>query len=106
MAEFSSPTMAIINNATSVKKIQPFLIHANDGDVLIVYQSAGEAILYRPSNNKLISVGPIYKSHGTSKDTQKIQPATGTGAISSQSKSAPVTKKQAVQNATTSTSSK
>lgn len=55
------PTMAIINNAASVKKTQPFLVNAKDGDVLIVYKNAEEALLYRPSTNKLITVGSITK---------------------------------------------
>jgi len=58
-----APTMVVINNASSAKKIQPFLVNADDGDILIVYKSAGEAILYRPSTNKLISVGPVTKTH-------------------------------------------
>lgn len=53
------PTMATINDATSAKKSQPFLGNAINGDILIVYPTTKEAILYRPSSNKLIAVGPV-----------------------------------------------
>lgn len=53
------PTMATINDAASAKKAQPFLVNAVNGDVLIVFPNAAEALLYRPSTNKLIAVGPV-----------------------------------------------
>ena len=53
------PTMATINDAASAKKVQPFLSAAENGDILIVYTTAAEALLYRPSINKLIAVGPV-----------------------------------------------
>lgn len=54
-----TPTMAAISDAAAVKKDQPFLSNAENGDVLIVYQNAQEALLYRPSTGKLIAVGPV-----------------------------------------------
>ena len=57
-----TPTMASINDAASAKQAQPFLANAQNGDVLIVYAQAGEAILYRPSTNKLVAVGPVDNS--------------------------------------------
>jgi len=54
-----TPTMAAINNAAVAKQNQPFLANAENGDVLIVYSNAGEALLYRPSTDKLIAVGPV-----------------------------------------------
>jgi hypothetical protein len=51
--------VAAIADAAQAKLGQPFLADAENGDVLIVYQQAGEALLYRPSTNKLIAVGPI-----------------------------------------------
>lgn len=56
------PTMATINDAASAKKAQPFLTNAQNGDVLIVFPNAAEALLYRPSTNKLIAVGPVDNS--------------------------------------------
>ena len=54
-----TPTMATITDAAAAKKAQPFLANAQNGDVLIVYTSAQEALLYRPSSNVLITVGPV-----------------------------------------------
>lgn len=53
------PQMATIEDADSVRDAQPFLINAQNGDILIVYASAQTALLYRPSTNKLIAVGPV-----------------------------------------------
>lgn len=53
------PTMATISDAKAAKQGQPFLKDAQDGDVLIVYPNAAEALLYRPSTDKLVAVGPV-----------------------------------------------
>lgn len=63
------PTMATINDAASAKKSQPFLVNAENGDILIVYPNAQEAIVYRPSSNKLITVGPV--DSGTAPSVQQ-----------------------------------
>ena len=57
-----APQIATINNAASAKAGQPFLVNAENGDVLIVYSNAGQALLYRPSTDKLIAVGPVASS--------------------------------------------
>lgn len=59
------PTMATVNDATSAKKSQPFLANAQNGDILIVYQNAQQALVYRPSTNKLITVGPVNSGAAT-----------------------------------------
>jgi hypothetical protein len=86
-----TPTMATISDAASAKQGQPFLANAENGDVLIVYQNAGEALLYRPSTNKLIAVGPVDTS--SSADATATQPppiptlvATSTNATGTPSK--------------------
>jgi hypothetical protein len=84
-----TPTMATITDAAQVKQAQPFLKDAEDGDVLIVYTTAGTAILYRPSTDKLIAVGPV--TQGTS-SYQKGETSTQVPASS-----------QTIRNATTTT---
>jgi hypothetical protein len=64
-----TPSMATINDAASAKAGQPFLKDAENGDVLIVYSTAGEAILYRPSTNKLVAVGPVTSGSSDEGDT-------------------------------------
>ena len=66
-----TPNMAVINDAASVKKSQPFLANAEDGDILIVYQSAQTALLYRPSADKLIAVGPITSQAAATQPAQQ-----------------------------------
>ena len=60
-----TPSMATITDAASAKKVQPFLASAQNGDVLIVYAKAGEALLYRPSTDKLVAVGPVDQNSQT-----------------------------------------
>jgi hypothetical protein len=69
-----TPTMATISDAASAKAGQPFLANAANGDVLIVYQNAGVALLYRPSSDKLIAVGPIDTSPQTQSEAQAETP--------------------------------
>ena len=54
-----APQMATLTDAASAKTGQPFLKDAENGDVIIVYSGAGEAILYRPATGKLVAVGPV-----------------------------------------------
>ena len=68
-----TPTMATIQDADRAKQGQPFLVNAQNGDVLIIYGSAAEAILYRPSTNKIINVGPV--NTGTPAKTSAVTPA-------------------------------
>ena len=78
-----TPTMATINDAASAKKAQPFLANAENGDVLIIYANAQTAILYRPSENKLIAVGPV--SSGPTNQQTTPQPVSAFSATSTAS---------------------
>lgn len=82
-----TPTMATINDAISAKKAQPFLVNAANGDVLIVYQNAAEAFLYRPSTDKLIAVGPVDTGAG-SQPLSQVQTSPKTVATSTPLKNA------------------
>ena len=52
------PTLAIVNDASKYNNAS-FFKNAADGDRLLVYAQAHEAILYRPSINKIIAVAPL-----------------------------------------------
>jgi len=52
------PTIGTVTNAASVQK-QPFFIHAQQGDKVLIYATHKWAILYRPGAHKIINVGPI-----------------------------------------------
>jgi hypothetical protein len=63
-----TPSMVTVDDADAVKK-EPFLSNAKNKDILIVYPSAGMAILYRPATNKLINVGPVNTQAPTASPT-------------------------------------
>ncbi len=52
------PSLANIDDLSSLKT-QPFFVNAMVGDKLLVFNTSKVAILYRPSENKIIQVGPI-----------------------------------------------
>lgn len=70
-----TPSMAVITDASAAKAQQPFVANAVNNDVLIVYPNAGLAILYRPTANKLIAVGPVNQSTSKAVD-QSVKPIT------------------------------
>ncbi|MFZ1075465.1 MAG: hypothetical protein WAN50_03775 [Minisyncoccia bacterium] len=78
-----TPTMATIKDAISAKQGQPFLVDAEDGDVLIVYPNAAQAFLYRPSVNKLINVGPVTNGGNSPAIQQPSAPAKSTAEATS-----------------------
>ncbi|HSW97660.1 MAG TPA: hypothetical protein VLF89_07595 [Candidatus Saccharimonadales bacterium] len=52
------PTVATVSD---VKKLQdqPFFTNAKNGDKVLIFVQAKEAVLYRPSENKIIKVSPV-----------------------------------------------
>ncbi len=76
------PTIATIQDVEKLKD-QVFFIKAQNGDKLLAYSKALTAILYRPSSNKIISVGPISLDNQVKseiKQTNKTTQATSTSA--------------------------
>ena len=74
LPEGEMPSMATIEDAESVKTGQPFLASAEDGDILIVYAEAATALLYRPSTNILIAVGPVTGETPTEPEMTQVTP--------------------------------
>jgi len=58
------PTLATILDKTKLAG-QSFFDNAENGDKLLAFTKSMQAILYRPSTNKIIKVAPIYISDGT-----------------------------------------
>ena len=52
------PTIATITNIDQLKG-QPFFANTKNGDQLLIYEKANKAIIYRPSENKVIEVGSV-----------------------------------------------
>lgn len=59
-----TPTVATVSDANKLKD-QTFFKDAKNGDKLLAYTKAMEAILYRPSINKIIAVAPIVINNNT-----------------------------------------
>ncbi len=52
------PTLAKVSNATQARK-QPLFKNVENGDEVLFFVKAKLAVVYRPSINKIIAVGPI-----------------------------------------------
>lgn len=53
-----TPTIATVEDRSKLVD-QAFFSQAQNGDKLLIYTKAKKAIIFRPSNNKIINVGPI-----------------------------------------------
>ena len=59
------PTIATVTDITKLKG-QPFFQNAKNGDIVLIYPKANEAILYDPSANKILATGPIANNNQAS----------------------------------------
>lgn len=53
-----TPTLATVSDASKVKN-QAFFKNAQNGDKVLLYSKAGQAVLYRPSIKKIIAIAPV-----------------------------------------------
>lgn len=53
-----TPTVAAVSDVSKLKG-QAFFVNAQNGDQVLIYSKAKKAVLYRPSTNKIIEVGPV-----------------------------------------------
>jgi uncharacterized protein YneF (UPF0154 family) len=58
LPEDEEPTVATVLDKAGLQD-QPFFQKAENGDRVVIYTKAAQAILYRPSENKIIAVAPI-----------------------------------------------
>lgn len=56
------PNMATIKDAVALAKQQPFFKDAKNGDKILIYKN--KAIIFRPTQNILVNVGPVYAQDG------------------------------------------
>jgi len=79
-----TPTIATVNDASKAKKQSAFFKNAQDGDKVLMYAKAGEAILYRPADNKIVLVAPLtFSDNGSKKSTGNTTTSATTDSNSS-----------------------
>jgi hypothetical protein len=52
------PTIVTVTDLEKVKD-QPFFMHAEVGDKVVLYTAAKKAVLYRPANDKIVELAPV-----------------------------------------------
>lgn len=65
-----TPTIATVTDVSKLPSI-PFFARAKSGDKVLIYSQAAKAILYRPSNKKIIDVSVFDTQNPTSSQTIK-----------------------------------
>jgi hypothetical protein len=73
-----TPTVAEVSNAAQAKTQSNFFASAENGDRALLYVNAKQAILYRPSTNKVILQAPLTFSSQTATGSPAIPGATTT----------------------------
>jgi hypothetical protein len=61
------PTVATVTDPGKLAS-QPFFANAKTGDKVLIYSTAKKAVLFRPSENKIVEVGPVSVGSDASKD--------------------------------------
>lgn len=53
------PTVANVSDASQARKQSAFFKDAQNGDTVLMYVKSGQAILYRPSTDRIVLVAPL-----------------------------------------------
>lgn len=69
------PLVATIQDAAALAAEQPFYKNTENGDKLIIFPKKAQAVIYRPSENMLINVGPIFVDNDEQPATEQPTPA-------------------------------
>ncbi len=59
LPETEFPQMATVDNAPELAKTQAFFSAVENGDKILIYLQDQKAIIYRPSTDKIVNVGPV-----------------------------------------------
>lgn len=65
------PVLFTVNDANLLKGQQAFFKDAANGDVLLVFQAGGKALIYREATNQIINAGPVSFQQPAATSTQK-----------------------------------
>ncbi len=69
-----TPQIATVSDVETLKKSQSFFQNAQNGDQVLVFDK--EAILYRPSTNKIINVAPVNRENAPQTKTPEASTKT------------------------------
>ncbi|HSR89560.1 MAG TPA: hypothetical protein VLK22_04200 [Candidatus Udaeobacter sp.] len=59
LPEGELPIIATVTDPDKVKTQQAFFAKASQGDKILIYTQARKAIMYRPSENKIVEIAPL-----------------------------------------------
>jgi hypothetical protein len=65
------PVLFTVNDANLLKSQQAFFKDSANGDVLLVFQTSGKALIYREATNQIINSGPVSFQQPTSATSTK-----------------------------------
>jgi hypothetical protein len=73
------PVLFKVSNEETMRKQQAFFKDTKNDDVLLVFQKSSKAIIYRPSENMIVNVGPInFDQNATGNTSGKTSNASST----------------------------
>lgn len=61
------PVLFKVSNEEVMRQQQAFFKDTKNDDVLLVFQESGKAIIFRPSENKIVNSGPVNFDQNTAK---------------------------------------
>lgn len=70
-----TPALAVVNDAATLAKTQPFYKDAQNGDKVLVYFQAKKAFIYNPNRDIIVNVGPVITQENK-KNEAKIETST------------------------------
>lgn len=88
LPEGEAPVAAKIVDIDELLKTQSFYRGAINGDILLIYQTAAKAIIYSPSRDLLVNVGPIILDENAAAAANAAPAETNTSDEESTSESA------------------
>lgn len=65
------PTIATVSDVSKLQG-QPFFAHGQNGDKVLIFAKAKKAVLYRPSIDKIIEVGPVETTTATASSAGEL----------------------------------
>jgi hypothetical protein len=65
------PTIATVTDLSKLKE-QVFFANAKEGDKVLIYTNAKKAILYNPTDNKIVEVAPVNIGDNTANNANSV----------------------------------